>query len=158
MKVTYTSKNGQMQFEFEANGPKDLFLQRSIVEMHDEEVCGCCKGPHIRCEVRTTKEGHTYYEMRCQNRQCGARLEFGQNKDMKNLFVKRSAHPDTNGWYVYQGEDRENDEAPPGSTFQTPAPGPTTPIPSRTTFASMANCCKVRNVIRTSRSTNPRDT
>jgi hypothetical protein len=127
MKCTYTSKNGQLQFEFDANGPKDLFLQRSIVEMHDEEVCGCCKGPHIRCEVRTTKEGHTYYEMRCQNRLCGARLEFGQNKDMRNLFVKRSTYPDTNGWYVYQGEEQGQDEA-----SQNGSSGPKTPTPTRT--------------------------
>ena len=151
MECTYTSKNGQLSFTFEYQGPKDLFLQRSVVEMHDEEKCGVCGCPNIRCEVRTTKEGHTYYEMRCQNVACGARLEFGQNKDMKNLFTKRSGHPDTNGWYIYQGDDQDRDEhappprqnapprpsAPPaGSKFATPSgsngtAGPKTPTPTK---------------------------
>jgi hypothetical protein len=127
MKCTYTSKNCQLAFEFEATDPKDLFLQRSIVEMHDEEACGMCGCKNIRCEVRRSGE-YTFYEMRCQNRECGARLEFGQNKDMKNLFVKRSEHPKTNGWFIYQGSDRDHDEAP--SNTQHP-PVPKTPVPTR---------------------------
>ena len=134
MKCTYTSANGRLTFEFEAADAKDLFLQRSIVENHDEETCGVCKCPHIRCEVRRAGE-YTYYEMRCQNLECGARLEFGQNKDMKNLFVKRSGHADTNGWFIYNRSDREHDEAPApapaprqqpsaGSKFATPTPAP----------------------------------
>ncbi len=134
MKCTYTSKNGQLMFEFEAADAKDLFAQRSIVENHDEECCGVCKCPHIRCEVRKSGE-YTYYEMRFQNSSCGARLEFGQNKDMKNLFVKRSGHPATNGWYIYQGQDKdqEHEEAParqPQAQTNGHA-GPRTPIPQR---------------------------
>jgi hypothetical protein len=110
MKCTYTSKNGQMTFEFEAADAKDIFAQRSMVELHDEECCGLCKSAHIRCEVRKSGE-YTYYEMRCQA--CGARLDFGQYKDMKNLFVKRDNHPETNGWYIYEGADRGHEEEPP---------------------------------------------
>jgi hypothetical protein len=128
MKCTYTSKNGQMSFEFEAADAKDIFAQRSMVELHDEEVCGLCKCPHIRCEVRKSGE-YTYYEMRCQK--CGARLEFGQNKDMKNLFVKRSEHLETNGWYIYQGNDRDHDEAPQHAQNGRPnGSGPKTPNPT----------------------------
>lgn len=122
MKCAYTTRSGQMTFEFEAADAKDLFAQRAMIELHDEEGCGVCKGTHIRCEVRRTGE-YTYYEMRCQNRQCNARLDFGQYKDMKNLFVKRDAHPETNGWYIYDGreEEREEEQRSPGK-FATPAP------------------------------------
>jgi hypothetical protein len=136
MKVTYTSKSGQMQFEFDAADQKQLFAQRAIVELHDEECCGKCKCPSIRCEVRKAGD-FIYYEMRCQNRACNARLDFGQNKDEMNLFAKRDAHPESNGWYIYEGNDQGQEESPRnGKQTAAGSSGPKTPIPTRTQQAA----------------------
>ncbi|HZZ78128.1 MAG TPA: hypothetical protein VFE62_06400 [Gemmataceae bacterium] len=131
---TYTSTNGKMTFQFEFADAKDLFALRAMVELHDEEKCGKCGCADIRCDIQKSGD-FTYYHMRCQNQACKARLDFGQKKDMVNLFVKRDEHPATNGWYVFQGNDREQDEAPRqpnGHTAGTNgSAGPKTPIPSK---------------------------
>ena len=46
---TYTI--GRLTFQFDFTDAKDLFAQRVMVELHDEEKCGLCSGTRIHCDI-----------------------------------------------------------------------------------------------------------
>ena len=117
-------ENGRMTFEIEAGSLKDMFAKIGAVQIFEEEKCGCCGSPDIHFAVRKSKDQqYTFYEVHCNA--CTAKLEFGQNKDMTNIYAKRHEHPDTGGWFIYQGQgdqqgggyDSEHGQPPPNQQY-----------------------------------------
>lgn len=112
MKLTYTNPKGNLTFEQDGVDRKAAFeLVAVLDELFGEEKCGCCGSEDIRHQVTHPGE-YTYYKLKCQNPDCGAVLDFGQNKDMKGLFVKRWDADErqplpNNGWYVWDGQRRD---------------------------------------------------
>lgn len=87
MKVNYTTNNGRVSVEVEADTQKEIFKQLALFqEVFDESKCGKCKSENLRFVVRTV-EDNDYYELRCLD--CGAKLAFGVNKTGGTLFPKR---------------------------------------------------------------------
>lgn len=104
VKVNYTTPNGRLSFEFEAQDGKAVFSWvAAIQELFEEPNCGCCQSQHIRCEVRHI-DSNSYFKLLCID--CGATLDFGQKKDGKGLFAKRRDEDKSDlpnrGWYVWQ--------------------------------------------------------
>lgn len=109
MKARYTSPDTRLTVDFEAAGVKEIFESLAgLQEVFEEPACGCCKSTRIRCDVRTPQT-FKYFQLICGD--CGARLDFGQSKDMLRLFAKRTdkhGEPIPNrGWYVYTGPDSD---------------------------------------------------
>ena len=124
---TWNAKTGDLSFKFSGE-QKEIFAQ--IAEFQDvfnNTECGLCGGDQIRFVVRgaKTKQGKDveYYEIRCVDRGCRARLSFGQSLDLKTIFPKRKddegGYLPNNGWTVYQSP---TEAAPPPPRRQEPAP------------------------------------
>ena len=88
MKVRYTSANGQLVFDVEAETAKALFSQLgAIQELFEAETeCGMCHSTNIRFSSRVIDE-FDFYELAC--RKCRAQFRFGQKKKGGDLFPKR---------------------------------------------------------------------
>lgn len=76
------------------------------------DKCGACGGSDIIPQVREP-QGYTYFELQCLG--CGARLQFGQNKEGGGLFPKRDKGK--NGWDVYQRQAPAHGDAFEGRGF-----------------------------------------
>jgi hypothetical protein len=119
MKVRYTSANGQLVFDVEAETAKQLFSQLgSIQDIFEAETeCGCCHSSDIRFSFRVIDK-FAFYELAC--RKCGAQFKFGQRKDGDDLFPKRKDEDGrllaNGGWSKWQPE-----------TTSQPMPGPREP-------------------------------
>lgn len=105
MKIKYTSANGRLSAEIEAESQRDLFTEISkFQEVFEENTCGKCKGNDIRYVVRNVDDNQ-YYELRCNS--CGAKLAFGVNKKGGGLFPKKKDGdkwlPD-NGWQKWNSK------------------------------------------------------
>lgn len=89
----------------EGSNQKEVFKQlAAFEEVFTETVCKKCGGSDTRFVVRNV-EDNDFYEMRCENLNCRAKLEFGQHKKGGTLFPKRKDDegnflPD-NGWTVW---------------------------------------------------------
>lgn len=110
MKMRYTTPNGRLTFELEADTGKAAFaVIARIQELFEEPDCGQCGSKNIRCSVRHI-EDYTYYSLVCE---CGAQLNFGQNKDGKGLFVKRKDETGEEvgkrGWYHWQPSNQDSE-------------------------------------------------
>ena len=101
MKAHYRTASGRITFEIEGETPKDLFKKvAGLQEVFEAETtCGCCEGKDIRFQVRTV-EDNDYFELVCQDINCRARFQFGQNKKGGGLFPKRR---DESGWLANGG-------------------------------------------------------
>lgn len=98
MKAHYKTANGRITFELEGSGQKDLFEGIAALQevFESDSKCGVCGATDIKFRVRKV-DSFTFYELHCS---CGARLSFGQSKDMKSLFPKRK---DDTGWLPDRG-------------------------------------------------------
>lgn len=87
-------------------------------EVFGIDECGKCKGHDIRYvtrEVVKEEKGksktYTYRELRCQNKDCKARLAFGQHQEGSTLFPKRKNEDGSwmkdEGWEVWVPEKKE---------------------------------------------------
>lgn len=103
MKVRYTSGNGQLVFDVEAETAKALFSQLgSIQELFEAETeCGLCQSKDIRYSARVVEE-FDFYELAC--RSCRAQFRFGQKKKGGELFPKRK--DDDGNWLPNGGWSR----------------------------------------------------
>jgi hypothetical protein len=92
-----------VRVEVEGESPAELFESlASAQEAFVHECCGMCKCPNLKFLVRTDEEENKYYEMKCTNFSCGARLPFGQNKKPKGaLYPKRR-------WTTLSEKEKEN--------------------------------------------------
>lgn len=89
MKITYTTGSGRITAEFEADSQKDLFTEiNRFQEVFEEDKCGKCGNTDIKYVVRNVDDNQ-YYELRCSNPKCAARLAFGAHKKGGGLFPKR---------------------------------------------------------------------
>lgn len=117
MKVRMQSLDGRATIEFEAPGVKELFQRMGKVsEIINVEACGCCNSKRTVQSFRQVK-GYDYYSFQCLD--CQAQLNFGQYKDGRGLFLKRSDEEGRplgkNGWHHYHKQQ------------QAPAPGGSPP-------------------------------
>jgi hypothetical protein len=106
-KVIYSNGNG-LTLEMQADSQKEIFTRLAgFQETFGESACGKCGKTEIRYVVRTVDD-NDYYELRCLNRSCNARLSFGVNKNGKTLFPKRKdsdgKYISGNGWGIYNKE------------------------------------------------------
>lgn len=118
--------SGDTYITAEADSQNDLFKQlASLTEVFGEPACGKCGGDYTY-NVRVVGEGKkqfTYNELRCSNKECRAKLAFGQSEDGV-LFPKRYKQKDgeyvldengrrvvkgTWGWAIYNKDSGEED-------------------------------------------------
>lgn len=79
----------RLVFEIDGKSQKDIFEQlASIQEVFSFTKCEKCQSTDLKFVVREV-EGNKFYELRCQNRQCRARLSFGSHKVGETLFAKK---------------------------------------------------------------------
>lgn len=101
MKVTYRVSD-TLTFTVEADTQRKVFDElATIQEVFGENKCGKCGKEDIKYTVRTV-DGNDYYEMRCQNKDCRARLSFGLHQQGGTMFAKKKnkegAYLPTDGW------------------------------------------------------------
>ena len=106
MKYIYTTANGRLTVEFEADEQKAAWKQLAIFqEVFTETKCGVCGSENLRFVTRTVDK-NDFYELHCID--CGAKLAFGQHKTGGTLFPKRKDEDDklmpNNGWFKWNGE------------------------------------------------------
>lgn len=107
MKVNYTTSNQRISAEISADTPRNIFAALAeFQEVFDEPCCSKCDCDNLRFVVRTVDD-NDYYELRCLNPNCRAKLQFGCNKDGKSLFPKRK---DGDNWRGSNGWTRWNKE------------------------------------------------
>lgn len=88
MKVTRHS-DGVVSVEAEGDTQTSVFEELAkLQEVFDHKECGHCHGTDLKFMVREV-EGNKFYELRCCNISCNARLKFGAHKQGNTLFPKR---------------------------------------------------------------------
>jgi hypothetical protein len=94
MKLSYTTSNGKIVAEFDADTQRDMFSQiANFQEVFEENTCGKCGSQDLRYIVRTVNDDE-YFELRCNGKQkdgkdCRAKFSFGLNKKGGGMFPKR---------------------------------------------------------------------
>lgn len=110
------------------NTPAEAFQEvAAMSEAFGESQCGKCKGTDLRFTVRNVQDGkknYTYYEMRCLNKACKAKLAMGQGdggvlypnrfkKDDDGEYVVdkdgRRQFKGSNGWTIYNFDTKEEE-------------------------------------------------
>lgn len=117
----------QIILEVDGETQKDVFDKlASASEIFGEKICGLCSCKELSF-VKRTIDGNDYYELKCTNSECLAKLSIGQSKKNKGeLFPKRKlissgpqkGKPDTkngqygshNGWTKWMGKSVEEDD------------------------------------------------
>jgi hypothetical protein len=94
----------------------DVFRQLAdLQEVFGIDSCGKCGNADIRYITRIAKDkkgkDHEYFEMRCNDRSCRARLTFGKNLEGGGIFPHRKDDagewlPD-NGWIRWDKEKQK---------------------------------------------------
>lgn len=98
MKLKYTTNNGRISVELEADTQRELFAQiAKFQEVFEETNCGKCGDDNLKFVVRTVDDNE-YFELRCSK--CGAKLAFGSMKKGGGLFPKRK---DGDSWLADNG-------------------------------------------------------
>mgnify|MGYP006138780865 CR=1 FL=1 len=110
MKCTYTTQNGRLRVELDADTQTSTFQAISrFQEVFEESVCGKCGSENLKYVVRNIDDNF-YYELRCKD--CGAKLAFGVHKSGGGLFPKRKDGdqwlPD-NGWVKWNPKTEKNE-------------------------------------------------
>ena len=111
MKLTYTTANGRIKAELEADTHRELFAQiAKFQEVFEESKCGKCGSENLRFVVRNVDDNE-YFELRCMD--CGAKLAFGSMKKGGGLFPKRKDAegnwlPDR-GWVKWNPKTEKNE-------------------------------------------------
>lgn len=131
MKVTYTTENARIRFEFEVSSGKVAFeMIGKIQDIFEESACGCCSSPLVRCSTRE-HDGNTFYNLVCGA--CGAQLDIGQRKDGKGMWLKRrdedGNEKPNRGWYVYARGDRQQTNGSGARQVRQPARDPSEDVP-----------------------------
>lgn len=143
MKVTKTI--GSYTFTVENASVKKVWEDlASINEVFGDEKCGCCGSKNITPSFRVVeknKKSYDYYEMKCLETKCRARLSYGQHQEGGGIFPHRKLGEDGradrvngqygphNGWSRFKGAAAEASEPEPepvsssrsGSNFRSNA-------------------------------------
>lgn len=89
--ANYRTNNNKFSIKFEYETIKELFEQVSeFEEVMGISECAACGSNDIRPSTRKVDD-FTFYEMVCNNPDCGCRLQFGQHKKGGGLFPKRDS-------------------------------------------------------------------
>ena len=109
-KLTYTTANGRVSAEFEADTQREFFAQIArFQEVFEESKCGKCGSENLKFVVRTVDDNE-YFELRCLD--CGAKLAFGSMKKGGGLFPKRKDGDNwlpNNGWTKWNPKTNTNE-------------------------------------------------
>lgn len=117
MQVTANLNSGRLVPVFESESDTDLFEQLAhFQEVFDHERCGKCGNENLKFVVRrvTTKKNKLakYYELRCTNMKCRAKLEFGVHQDTGNTLFPKTKDEDgyrpDGGWIAWDNERKQN--------------------------------------------------
>jgi len=113
MKLTYTTLNERIAVELEGSNHKEVFKQiGAFQEVFEECACRKCGGDDLRYVVRV-HDDNEYYELRCQNIGCKAKLQFGAHKKGGGLFPRRKDAEGnwrgTDGWTVWNAQTGEEE-------------------------------------------------
>jgi hypothetical protein len=113
MKITYSSRNGRLAVEIQADTQKDLFQQiSSFQEVFDETACGACQNTDLRFVVRNVDD-NDFFELHCLNTSCRHRLAFGQHKKGGSLFPSRKDKDGKwlpkNGWTKWNPDTKKEE-------------------------------------------------
>jgi hypothetical protein len=108
MKLNYTTKNGRLSAEIEAESQRELFSELNrFQEVFEETTCGKCQTDDPKWVVRTVDDNQ-YHEVKCAA--CGAKLAFGSHKKGGGLFPKRKDGdtwlPD-GGWQKWNSKTKQ---------------------------------------------------
>lgn len=109
MKIKFNPTD-KIQVEFETESLKSAFKELNGIQevLVSAGKCGACNNTDIRYVVRTVDD-NDYYEARCGNSRCRAKLAFGQHKTGGTLFPKRKDENgnwlDKEGWVIWKKED-----------------------------------------------------
>ena len=111
------SVNDRLEFEVEGEGQKEIFKGlASVQEIFGEDKCGVCNNSNFRFVVRNV-EDNDYYELRCNNFDCGATLSFGQHKKGGTLFPRRKDDEGnwlpSRGWHKWQKDQAAQSDNKP---------------------------------------------
>lgn len=104
---------GNVSAEFEAKTQCELFEQfAEFGEVFGIQKCEKCGKTDIKHVVRTV-EDNPYYELRCNNNNCRAKLAFGKNKNGGTLFPKRKDGEGNwkpnNGWTTWNAKTEKEE-------------------------------------------------
>ena len=103
-----------LTIELEADTASDAFeALASTEEVFGNSNCGAC-GSEAKFVVRTNDSGD-FYEMKCDNSKCRAKLSFGKHKKGGGLFPKRKDGDkwlENSGWVIYK-PDTTKQSSPP---------------------------------------------
>ena len=119
MKLNYTTSNGRIAVEFEADTQRAMFAEiANFQEVFEEDKCGKCGCQDLKYVVRTVNDDE-YYELRCTNptggpdgRACRAKFAFGLNKKGGGMFPKRKDGDDwlpDGGWVRWNPKTESNE-------------------------------------------------
>lgn len=114
MSFTFTKNLDDVTVSFEAEKMIDGFKTlAAVTEVFGVNMCGKCKGTSLTRVVRKNKDEDEFYEIRCDNHKCRAKLELGVHKGKEGgLYTKRmkdGAYLPDNGWLRWNPETKENE-------------------------------------------------
>ena len=90
MSFRITKTVGSVTIGVEADKMTDAFKDlSSLEEVFGISCCGKCGCEDLTHVVRKDTEENEYYELRCTNRDCRAKLAFGVHKKGGGIFPKR---------------------------------------------------------------------
>lgn len=129
MKLTYTSRNGRMVVEIDADTQTDLFEQlAAFQEIFEDDTCSAKQKGNIvksdltRFVVRENKEGDKFYEKVCEDWDAGLfgyKKQYGCRKKGGGLFPKEMPEkdriPGLNNWYKWQKPDSQDNNTNTGN-------------------------------------------
>ena len=95
MSFTITKTVGSVTIGVEADKTTDAFKDlSSLEEVFGISCCGKCACEDLTHVVRKDAEENEYYELRCTNRDCRAKLAFGLHKKGGGMYPKRKDKDD----------------------------------------------------------------
>lgn len=112
MSFTITKTVGSITIGVEADKMTDAFKDLSnLEEVFGVSTCGKCGCEDLTHVVRKDTEENEYYELRCTNRDCRAKLAFGVHKKGGGIFPKRKDKDDKwlpdGGWMKWDAEKKK---------------------------------------------------
>lgn len=105
MKFTYTTPNGRLTVEWEAEKILEAFAQlASVSEAFEQTQCGLCGSHHVRADERVFDKKR-YFKVVCET--CGAQLDMSQHQGTAGTLYPNRADKDGNakpfgGWYIHE--------------------------------------------------------
>jgi hypothetical protein len=112
MSFTITKTVGSVTIGVEADKTTDAFKDlSSLEEVFGISCCGKCACEDLTHVVRKDAEENEYYELRCTNRDCRAKLAFGLHKKGGGMYPKRKDKDDKwlpdGGWMRWDADKKK---------------------------------------------------